>query len=109
MSSFCKNCKHFSNNHPLTLEFGSCRFTANVKLKRMDLVSGNVTPEKTIYPYASSERAFGACGKDGLNYEHEDSVFKRIVNQQRGTALWAMYFTTYLGLLLLVSIIVHEI
>lgn len=105
----CKNCKHFVNNTMPLIQYGKCRLNADVSPKVIDLVDGRVLSEKTTYKYASTERKYGPCGEEGIKYEFENDIFKRFVNCQSGTLIWALYFATYFTLLMIVSIIVHEI
>ena len=81
--AFCKNCKYFKNDFPITLNYGKCQLSKTVTPEFIDPISGRLIPEKNEYGFASIYRKYDCI--DAKFYEYEPSVPKRLLNQHLST------------------------
>lgn len=98
-SAFCKNCKYFKNDFPITLNYGKCKLSKTVTPEIIDPVSGRKIPEKYEYGFASIYRKYECI--DAKFYEYEPSSLKRLINQQSGTMISLIALITYFAIMTL--------
>ena len=100
MPVLCKNCKYFINNDfPVSLKYGKCKLSNQVKPEIIDPIDGKITPSNNEYGYASIYRKYDCI--DGKFYELEPNAFQRFSNQQAGTAKWSYCIGVYVLVILL--------
>lgn len=106
--AFCKNCKYFKNDFPITLNYGKCQLSKTVTPEIVDPVSGRIIPEKYEYGFASIYRKYECI--DAKFYEHEPNLFKRLLNQHKSTMTWSFYLGVYFSIIILaVSITLNDL
>jgi hypothetical protein len=98
-SSYCKNCKYFKNDSPLLLNYGKCQLSKSVTPNFIDPITGHQIPETNKYGYASIYRKYECI--DAKFYEYEPNLFKRLLNQHKGTMTWSFYLGVYFSIIIL--------
>ena len=100
----CKNCRHFYNDYPFTLQYGKCRLTRTEKPAKIDPIDNHLTKPIVSFSYASINRSpYGDCGYDGKLHECETNtiqVFRNCYSAHfRSTITCVAFVACYIFLL----------